>query len=105
MTYDIKKRFEPHRAPCPEPNLVLRSTGMLNSAQLVPPRAARNFAFIVAATAFGMGCTNQVDAYESEAGQSSTHAVLKIQHVESLNGSSRGDAIAGFIKIPAGADA
>lgn len=65
---------------------------------------ARFASLLLTSLLFGVGCTSQVDAYESEATSDSTHAVLKIQHVESVDGTSRGDAIAGFVKIPSGVD-
>lgn len=51
-----------------------------------------------------VACTSQVEATEQAQVKASTHALLRIQHVESQDGSSRGDAIAGFLKIPVGAD-
>lgn len=83
------------------------SSPTLIEGPYAPPqaRAKARFGLILGISAFASGaCTNQVEAAEDAQVGASTHALLRIQHVESQDGSSRGDAVAGFLKIPMGAD-
>lgn len=60
--------------------------------------------------ALSMGCAvaaedAAAEDYASEEGDGSTHAIVRIQQTTGAAGSARGDALAGFVQIPAGADA
>lgn len=54
---------------------------------------------------FALGCSVSAEDYGQEEGENTTHAVVRIQRSSGFDGSSRGDALAGFVQIPAEADA
>lgn len=50
------------------------------------------------------GCSVATEEYSSNEASGSTHAVIQIQRAESLGGTHRGDALAGFVRLPASTD-
>lgn len=47
-----------------------------------------------------LGCSVETEAYTVTEAAGSTHAIVQIQQVTSLDGTRRGDALAGFVRLP-----
>jgi hypothetical protein len=52
-----------------------------------------------------LGCSVAAEEYDTEEGVGATHAAVRVQHVTLESGEARGDALAGFVQVPAGTDA
>lgn len=53
---------------------------------------------------FSVGCSAATEEFEVDQDHGSTHAVVRVRHSTAQDGSTRGDALTGFVKVPAGAD-
>ena len=81
---------------------VLSPSSLLSSR---PPRQAIPRAYLVIFGAALLGCSVSAEDYDADAGAGSTHVAVRIQHVTSPGGESRADALAGFVRVQASADA
>jgi hypothetical protein len=59
---------------------------------------------LAALSTLAWGCSVSPEAYDGEAQKGSTHAVVAVSRQDALNSPPRGDALAGFVHLPATAD-
>jgi hypothetical protein len=52
-----------------------------------------------------VGCSVPAEGYDADAELGSTHAAVRVQHITSPNGETRADALAGFVRVSASANA
>jgi len=68
------------------------------------PSGRRGLAAVVGLASASIGCSVAAEGYDAPEAVGSTQAVLQIQRVDNQDGSSRGDALAGFVRLPASAE-
>lgn len=54
--------------------------------------------------ALSAGCSVAAEDYSLDPDSGETHAVVKVRHTLMQDGSARGDALTGFVRVPAGTD-
>lgn len=53
---------------------------------------------------FSLGCSVSAEEYSTDEESGSTHVAIRVRHVTDPNGTTRADALAGFVRAPASAD-
>lgn len=61
-------------------------------------------AVVGACALFSLGCSVDAEEYSADEAAGSTHVAVRVRHVTDPNGTTRADALAGFIRAPARAD-
>ncbi len=74
------------------------------ASRSTPRRAPRTALQLATFAALAWGCSVAPESYEADAHKGSTHAVVAISRQDALRTAPRGDALAGFVHLPASAD-
>lgn len=69
-----------------------------------PPKARGGRFLIGLLVALSAGCSVAAEGEEIDQDSGSTHAVVKVRHTLMQDGSARGDALTGFVRVPLGSD-